>query len=508
MEPVLISVTSRTAAFEIVDAGGPELDTPLALQLDGVPAGETARAVFVLCGLTPDREHSLRLGDGPEVAFRTKKERAALDVRDFGAKGDGEQDDTPALQAAISACPAGGTVVLPDGIWSSGPLFLRSGITLYLESGAVLRGLADRARYPILPARIEGDDGNGIFLGSWEGDPDDCFAALLTGIDIEDVAIVGAGVIDGNAQAGDWWQWPKEKRGARRPRTLFLNNCRDVLVQGIEFRNSPSWTLHPLFSKQLKFHGASVENPKDSPNTDGLNPESCEDVEIVGVRFSVGDDCIAIKSGKILLGSLLKRPSRDIRIRHCLMEHGHGAVVIGSEMAGGVRDVEISRCLFRQTDRGLRIKSRRGRGKDGVVEGIRLCDVVMEAVEDPFVINCFYHCDPDGKSDYVQNRNPLPVDDRTPAVRDIRFERVVATGAKHAASYVLGLPERPITGLVLRDVSVAFAAECEAAPPAMAEGIEPMARAGFVLINVDRPVIENTNAQGIDGPLFPEIGAH
>ena len=507
MEPVLISVTSRTAAFEIVEADGPGLVAPLALQLDRVPAGETERAVFVLCGLTPDREHSLRLGDGPEITFRTGKERAALDVRDFGASGDGEHDDTLALQAAIAACPAGGTVVFPAGIWSSAPLFLRSGVTLYLEPGAVLRGLADRARYPILPARIEADDGSEIFLGSWEGDPDDCFASLLTGIGIEDAAIVGAGVIDGNAQAGDWWQWPKEKRGARRPRTLFLNNCRDVLVQGVEFRNSPSWTLHPLFSKQLKFHGVSVENPKDSPNTDGLNPESCEDVEIVGVRFSVGDDCIAIKSGKILLGSLLKRPSRDIRIRHCLMEHGHGAVVIGSEMAGGVRDVEISHCLFRQTDRGLRIKARRGRGKDGVVEGIRLRDVVMEAVEDPFVINCFYHCDPDGSSDYVQNRNPLPVDDRTPEVRDIRFERVVATGAKHAASYILGLPERPITGLVLRDVSVAFAAECEAAPPAMADGVEPVARAGFVLINVDRPVIENANAQGIDGPLFPEIGA-
>lgn len=506
MQPVLLSVTSRTAAFEVIDAAGPELGRPVAVFLNGEAASETTRAVFAVSDLVPDTGYILEMGDGPAVAFRTVAETAALDVRHFGARGDGTHDDTAALQAAIAACPVGGTVILPPGIWLSAPLFLKSGITLYLRPGAVLRGRAERAAYPILPGRIERPGLPDLFLGTWEGDPDDCFAALLTGLDIADVAIVGAGIIDGNGAAGDWWQWPKEKREARRPRTLFFNGCRNVLVQGLTVRNSPSWTIHPLFSQGLRFHALTIENPKDSPNTDGLDPESCADVEIVGVHFSVGDDCIAIKSGKIFWGKLLKRPSRDIRIRRCLMEHGHGAVVIGSEMAGGVRDVEISHCLFRLTDRGLRIKTRRGRGEDGVIDGIVLTDVRMEDVADPLVINAFYFCDPDGQSDYVQDRRPLPVDERTPRVMNIRFERVEATGVQHAAGYVLGLPERPITGLVLRDVRVAYAADVEAAPPAMACGVPSLARAGFVFINVDDPVTENISADGVVGSLLTFSG--
>lgn len=506
MHVVLLSATSRTAAFEVTDAAGPELGRPLAVRLDGEPAGETTRAVFALDELAPDTGHVLEVGDGPPVAFRTAAETAALDVRRFGARGDGSHDDTTALQAAIAACPLRGTVILPPGVWSSAPLFLKSGITLYLRPGAILRGRAEREAYPILPARVERPGQPDLFLGTWEGDPDDCFAALLTGIDVADVAIVGGGVIDGNGAAGDWWRWPKEKRGARRPRTLFLNGCRNVLVQGVTVRNSPSWTIHPLFSRGLRFHALAIENPKDSPNTDGLDPESCEDVEIVGVRFSVGDDCIAIKSGKIFWGKLLKRPSRHIRIRRCLMEYGHGAVVIGSEMAGGVADVEVSHCRFRLTDRGLRIKTRRGRGEDGVIDGIALHDVTMEDVADPLVINCFYYCDPDGRSDYVQDRRPLPVDERTPGIANVRFERVTATGVRHAAAYVLGLPERPITGLVLRDVKVSYAADAEAAPPAMACGVEPLARAGFVFINVDAPIIEDVSADGVAGPLLDFAG--
>jgi len=506
MHPVLLSVTSRTAAFEDIDAAGPEFGQPVAVMLDGRPVAETTRTAFAVDGLAPDTGHVLQLGDGSGVTFRTAPETAALDVRHFGARGDGTHDDTGSLQAAIAACPSGGTVIFPPGIWLSGPLFLKDGITLHLPAGATLLGIADRTKYPILPGRVERPGRSDLFLGAWEGDPDDCFAALLTGLGVADVAIVGGGTIDGNAAAGDWWQDPKEKREARRPRTVFLNGCRNVLVQGVTVRNSPSWTIHPLFSRSLRFHALTIENPKDSPNTDGLDPESCEDVEIVGARVSVGDDCIAIKSGKIFWGKLLKRPSRRIRIRRCLMEHGHGAVVIGSEMAGGIYDVEVSHCLFRLTDRGLRLKTRRGRGEDGVIDGVALHDVRMEDVADPLVVNSFYCCDPDGRGDYVQDRRALPVDERTPRIANVRFERVVATGVRHAAAYVLGLPERPVTGLVLRDVRIAYAADADAAPPAMACGVEPLARAGFVFINVDDPVTENISADGVAGPLLVFAG--
>lgn len=506
MKLAFLSATSRTAAFEVVDAAGPDLDRPLTVRLGGVPVLETTAAVFALNELRPGTDYAVQLDEGPAVRFRTAGETATVDPRRFGAIGDGTHDDTAALQAALAACPAGGTVVLPVGVWVSGPLFLKSGVTLYLRPDAVLCGLADRSRYPILPARLAGADGAEHFLGSWEGDPDDCYASLLTGLDVADAAIAGAGVIDGNAAAGDWWRWPKEKHGGRRPRTLFLHRCRDVLVQGVTIRNSPSWTIHPLFSQRLRFHGLTIENPKDSPNTDGLDPESCEDVEIVGGRISVGDDCIAIKSGKIFLGKLLKRPCREIRIRRCRMEYGHGAVVVGSEMAGGVRDVEVAHCLFRLTDRGLRIKTRRGRGADGIVEGIHLHDVRMEDVADPLVVNAFYFCDDDGKTEYVQDRRPLPVDGRTPTVRNIRFERVTASGVRHAAAYVLGLPERPVEGLVVRDVAIAYAADAEPAPPAMACGVAPLARAGFVFINVENPVVENVSAPGVAGPLLAFSG--
>ena len=109
-----------------------------------------------------------------------------------------------------------------------------------------------------------------------------------------------------------------------------------MTLQGVTFCNSPSWTLHPYFSNDLKFIGVTVQNPSDSPNTDGLDPESCKNVEILGVRFSLGDDCIAVKSGKIYMGKKHKTPSENIHIRQCLMENGHGAVTLGSEMAGGV----------------------------------------------------------------------------------------------------------------------------------------------------------------------------
>ncbi len=501
MQLSLLSVTSRTASIEMVEATGPELERPVSLRLDGEQYGSTAFAVFTLVDLAPGQAHTIQADEGPVLAFRTRKESAALDIRTFGAAGGGA-DDTQALQAAIAACPRDGCVVVPAGTWESGPLFLKSGITVYLAPGATLRGSSERGRYPILPGRLGGNH----FLGSWEGEPEDCFASLLTGIDVEDVAIAGAGVIDGNAAAADWWHDPKVRRQAWRPRTLFFTGCRNLLLQGLTVRNSPSWTVHPLFSTHVRLHGLSIENPPDSPNTDGIDPESCEDVEIIGARISVGDDCVALKSGRLYLGRLLKRPCRNVRIRRCLMERGHGAVVIGSETAGGIRDVAVSHCLFRRTDRGLRIKTRRGRGKDGVVAGIALRDCRMEDVGVPLAVNSFYFCDPDGRSDYVQDRSPLPVDDRTPELRDIVLERICATGVRHAACCVLALPERPLKGLVLRDVGVAMAADAEPVPPEMACHLEPASRAGFILLNVDDPVLERVTGDGVDGPLFPAAG--
>ena len=179
---------------------------------------------------------------------------------------------------------------------------------------------------------------------------------------------------------------------------VFLERCEIAVLQGITVQNSPSWNLHPYFSDNLRFLDTKVLNPKDSPNTDGLDPESCKNVEITGVYFSLGDSCIAIKIGKIYMGATYKRPCENITIRQCCMRDGHGALTIGSEMAGGVKNLTVGDCMFLHTDRGLRIKTRRGRGKDAVIQGILFENITMDHVMTPFVINCFYFCDPDGHS--------------------------------------------------------------------------------------------------------------
>ncbi|MGD9249523.1 MAG: glycoside hydrolase family 28 protein [Desulfobacteraceae bacterium] len=505
MQPVILAITSRSAVFELRHSEGPELAAPLPIHVDDDLVCEVSQSVFSLNELQPNHDYRVRVGGDCEVAFQTKSETAALDIRAFGARNGGF-DNTPAIMAAIAACPAGGTVIIPPGLWLSGPLFLKSDITIYLSPGATLSGQSERDRYPILPGQIPGQKGSDLFWGSWEGDAQDCFAALITGLGIENVNLAGGGEIDADAWSGDWWEHPREKMRAFRPRTIYFNRCKNILLHGLTVRHSPSWTIHPLSCREVKFYDFSVENPKISPNTDGLNPESCTGVEIVGGRFSVGDDCIAIKSGRVAPDKSVADPCQHIVIRRCLMEYGHGAVVIGSEMSGGVSDVEISHCLFRHTDRGLRIKTRRGRGKDGVITDIQMHHVLMEAVADPLVINCFYNCDPDGDSDYVQQKSALPIDDRTPEVHHIRVEKVTATGAAHAACFIWGLPEKPVTGLVLRDIRVTYADEAEPGQPAMARDVPSMRHAGFVLLNVSAPVIENVIAVGVKGASFPAAG--
>jgi polygalacturonase len=500
-----LATTSRSAVIELCHSDGPELAAPLPIQVDGDLVREVSRAVFSLNELQPDRDYHLRIDGDWEVVCRTKPETAALDIRAFGAR-DGAFDNTPAIMAAIAACPAGGTILIPAGLWLSGPLFLKSDITIYLSPGATLRGHTGREFYPILPGHIAVRTGCQPFWGSWEGEDQDCFAALITGLGVENVTLAGGGVIDGDAGAGDWWLNSKKKKRAFRPRTIYLNRCHNVLLQGLAVRNSPSWTVHPLGCRNVKFYDFSVENPKTSPNTDGLNPESCSQVEIIGGRFSVGDDCIAIKSGRVAADGTVADPCRHIVVRRCLMANGHGAVVIGSEMSGGVDDVEISHCLFRCTDRGLRIKTRRGRGRDGVVCDIRMHRVLMEAVADPLVINCFYNCDPDGDSEYIQEKRALPIDDRTPELHTIRVEKVTADGAAHAACFIWALPEKPLRGLVLRDIRVAFADDAEPGQPAMACDVPLLRHAGFVLLNVSAPVIENVVAVGVKGPTFITMG--
>lgn len=441
-------------------------------------------------------------GTAAWAVFTTDYEFVTLNVRDFGAKGDGVNNDTSFIQAAIMACPKDSRVLIPEGVYKVTSLFLKDDVKIELEKGAVLEAYTDRTMFPIFPEAVQSyDEEKEYILGTWEGNPLPMFSAIITGVNVKNAVLYGEGILDGKAgkEEGNWWNNPKVMNIAFRPRMIFLNQCENIVVQGITVQNSPSWNIHPFFSNHLRFLDLSVLNPKDSPNTDGLDPESCRDLEIAGVYFSLGDDCIAVKSGKIYMGAKYRTPSEDITIRQCCMRDGHGSVTIGSEMAGGVKNLIVKDCLFLHTDRGLRIKTRRGRGKDAIIEGVLFDNIHMDHVMTPFVANSFYFCDPDGHTEYVRTKEALPVDDRTPDIRSLAFRNIQADNCHVAAAFFYGLPEQKIGRVEMSNVRVNYAAETQTGVPAMMEGVEPMTRSGLFAANIKTLVLHNVEIQGQDG---------
>lgn len=510
MELSVVYKTARSAALEIKGDQIFEFDAPFLVMLNGKAVKETNRAVFDLFGLKPDEKYTVSVeinGEMLETSFSTDHEFVTLNVREIGAKGDGIQDDTPFIQAAIMACPKNGRVLIPAGNYRVTSIFLKSHLRLEIAKGAVLLADTDRWKYPRFPGMIESyDETDDYNLGTWEGNPLPMFAGILTGIEIEDVDIYGEGLIDGQASFDNWWADFRLMRGAFRPRLVFLERCRKVNLQGLRFQDSPTWVLHPYFSQDLRFINLDIKNPADSPNTDGLDPESCRNVEILGVHFSLGDDCIAIKSGKIYMGRRYKTPCENIRIRQCFMENGHGAVTVGSEVGAGVKDVHVEQCLFRHTDRGLRIKTRRGRGKDSVLSGIYFDRIHMDHVMTPFVVNSFYFCDPDGKSEYVQNRSPLPVDDRTPRIDSLYFTDIQAENCHVAASFLYGLPEQKIGRVEFKNVSISFAEDARPGVPAMLNGVDECRKRGFMISGVKTLVMDHVRLTGAEGQVMEASG--
>ena len=506
----ILCLTSRSVSVLLDPEGLYEAREKRTLFLDGEEQEEEYRSVTSLFGLEPDTEYELESrtdsGETETLAFRTKKETCTLDVRDFGAAGDGKTEDTSKIQAAILSCPAGGRVLVPAGDYVTGPLFLKSGVLLEIAAGATLMLLTDRRQYPVLPGSVPAENEAGeVLLGMFEGCAENGFASALTAIDVTDAAVIGEGVIDGRAQESDWWIRPKEQRIACRGNLLYTQRCKGITVQGLTFRNSPSWNLHPAFSEELDFIDLKIRAPWDSPNTDGFDPESCRKVRLLGTEISVGDDCIAIKSGKIGLGKKYKRPCEDLEIGWCALLDGHGGVTVGSEMAGGVRNVEAHHCYLRGNDRALRIKTRRGRGKDGIVDGIRFRDIRMDGVKMPLVVNSFYFCDADGKSDWVQTREKLPVDEGTPEIGAICFERVAAEGCKACAAYVTGLPEKPMEELRMSDCTFGFDPEADEMVPAMALHVEACRKRGIIAKYVNRLTLERVRMDGTEGPRIDAL---
>ena len=501
----ILFVSSTSVTFEI-DNNDVYKTNPYTVKLNGEIVEESIdNNVYSLFNLVPNTEYVLDI-NGNKKKFITDSEYVCLNVKNFGAKGDGINNDTNFIQACILACPDKGRVFIPRGEYYTGPLFLRSNITIELEEGAHLIGDTDRTHYPVLPGMTyTSDEKDEYNLGSWEGNPLDCFASIITGINVENVKIIGKGVVDGNAQNGDWWVDVRTKRIAWRPRGVFLNHCNNVVFQGVTVTNTPSWNLHPYFSSNIRFLDMKLISPKDSPNTDGCDPESCSNVDIIGVYFSVGDDCIAIKSGKIYMGRKYKKPSSNFNIRNCSMNFGHGAVVLGSEMSGGIKDINVTRCLFNQTDRGLRIKTRRGRGKDAIIDGITFENIKMSEVLTPLVINMYYFCDPDGHSEYVYTKEKLPVDDRTPYLGEFVFKNIDCTDVNVAAGTFYGLPEAPIKSISIENVKFKYAKNPEEGRPAMMDFLDPMSGEGLIFNYVENVQLKNVTFDGLKKDKYQKL---
>ena len=442
----------------------------------------------------------------PAIPNRTAK------ITGFGAVPDGQTLNTEAIARTITSLAekGGGKVIIPAGLWLTGPIALKSNIELHLEEGALVQFKPDYSLYP--PIQLD-----------MKGRTRMLTTSPIHGEGLENIAITGSGVMDG---AGDSWrpvkkskmtegQWkqllasggsvetngneqiwsPSPDGPYRRPNLMKLVNCRKILLEGVTFQNSPGWNLNPTLCEDLTLRNVNVRNPWYSQNGDGLDIENCRNVIVRGSRLDVGDDGICLKSGANEEGRRLAVPTENILIEDCVVYHAHGGVTIGSEMSSGVRNVRVNNCLFIGTDLGLRFKSMRGRG--GVVEKIYISNVQMTGIAtDAIGFNMYYggQSPTEAEDGAAAESKPTPVGEGTPQFRDIYIENVICRGAKQAVA-LQGLPEMPIRGIHLRNVSITAerGVACTDAENITLDNVEILNRRGPVLsllnsraVSVDR----------------------
>ncbi|MBF9221810.1 glycoside hydrolase family 28 protein [Hymenobacter ruricola] len=451
----------------------------------------------------------------------------------YGAVADGQTLNTEAFRKAIEACAAsGGTVLVPRGLWLTGPITLKNNVNLHLAAGALVQFTADRSQYPLIKT-------------SWEGEDAIRSQAPISGVDLTNIGITGKGTFDG---AGDAWrpvkksklnetQWQKlvasggvlsEKKDAwypsaaslkgnqlaaagtprkslnpadfadirdfLRPNMLSLTRCKQILLEDFTIQNSPAWTIHPLLCENITLRRVTAKNPWYGQNTDALDLESCRNGLVEGCTFDVGDDGICIKSGRDEQGRKRGVPTENFIVRDTKVYHAHGGFVIGSEMSGGARNIYVSNCTFMGTDVGLRFKTARGRG--GVVENIFVDGVDMTDIAGEAILFDMYYAAKDpvpllGESTAPLVIAPQPLNEGTPQFKGFRIKNVTCKGAT-TGILVRGLPEMSI-----KDISIENAV-LESKKGLVCQEAENIRLKNVALISTDTaPVMEVQNSHNI-----------
>jgi polygalacturonase len=478
--------------------------------------------------------------DMPRV-HAPKFPKYTVSITDFGAVGNGKDLCTDAFAKAIDAVAAkgGGTVNVPLGVWFTGPIVFKSNINLHLDAGAIILFSPDKDLYPIVETSFEGLDTRRC-------------QSPISGRDLENIAITGKGAIDGN---GQYWRPVKKEKVTERqwklivarggafkrddywmpsaayvkgdsiadmnvPRNLKTNeewleirdflrpvmvsfiSCKNLLLEGVIFQNSPAWNLHPLMCENVIIDGITVRNPSFSANGDGLDLESCKNSLVVSSSFDVGDDGICIKSGKDEDGRRRGKPCENLIVNNCTVFKGHGGFVVGSEMSGGVRNVKVSNCQFLGTDVGLRFKSRRGRG--GTVENIYIENIGMYDIATEALLFDLYYMNKSavevleaGMEAAIKRELP-PVDETTPTFRNIHVKNIRCSNARRAM-YFNGLPENPIEGIHVEDAKITskIGVEIKESKNIVLKNIDIIAESGpaVKLENYENVTIENVSGE-------------
>ncbi len=465
-----------------------------------------------------------------------------VSIVDFGGVPDGVTLNTDAFAKAMNALAqkGGGTLNVPSGVWFTGPIVFQSNINMHLEKGALILFSPDFNLYPLVNTVFEGLDTRRC-------------QSPISGRNLQNIAITGEGSINGS---GDGWRplkkgkvtanhWKKvissggvvkdgnywfpsagslkgndmsdmnvprkdlseaewlEIKDFLRPVMVSFIECKNVLLEGVLFENSPSWNVHPLMCENVILDNVFVRNPGYSQNGDGLDLESCVNSIVVNSTFDVGDDAICIKSGKDEDGRRRARPTVNVIIDNCKVFQGHGGFVVGSEMSGGVKNISVSNCQFLGTDVGLRFKSRRGRG--GVVENIYIRDINMfDIATESFLFDLYYggksavEALEDGDQTPVESVVPA-VDETTPVFKNIYVKNLVSRNARRAM-FFNGLPEMKIENINVENVTISATkgAELVESQDITFKNVKIVPQEGPALILKN---VENVAISGFEYPL-------